>query len=947
MGQTVASFPDSQWSNRLPSKTYYQGLEHYRNGNLTVATNAFETALASSSKHEHGEWIDAIPMHALLGECYYQLGDLRRSIVHVEAAIGLFRRHAGWLDAIDGSDTPQVSLGPVDERAESVLQRRLSVMIFPTQFVLDVSNVNLPRAQVTDGLKSIAGKAKVDAIEILRGVATASYRRRVIVGAAAPGDGQAKPITLSPQPQTRVSGKLLEAVVTSVEFAGGKAQDAADWESIATIDGHIHPLTPLMYLAAARVAIERGADLDASSLAWNAAESAAALGQAEYFTEAVVLAVQCGDAESSNLRRDQVLNAAVSFLQRGRLAAIGALLAAGDASLIAGDAKVAETLVQQAVAMIQRGDMHQPRWAAHADYLLARVYASQGKSLGDPAPNEVDAAIARLLVFAAGNHQDQQTISSPKRFQLNRAIAQFDSANRRVANDPALLKHCTDDPPSWLWKVDPVDAISFLSMDRSAAHALQLRWAVARGDGNEIVTVADDLLRHRFLKELPLGGRVEQLRNLVSTHFSADQGEAVEQRKVASGRLKELMDAVSGFDSEAPPIGNDVTRLESLATELALSSQAIASTMPPPVQIEQSLGRMPAGLAMLIYVDLIPETLAILVSSRGIESWMIPHSRATKQEVVGLLRNVGVPAKHTASRLSDVNQWRPSAEKLCRRIIPPQHLQTIRDFDQLVVIPDGVLWYVPFELLLCDESKKTEVGLSISYSPTPGLGLSTATNRTQTYQADIAIVAGKLFAPDSPALEGELFEQVVAAWEDRTRLPAQNHAVEYRKKQTPRTLAILDCVYPSPRQPLSSSLIGIGKPDPLSDWLRLPRRVPQVVILPGFQSAGTQTPMGDGREMFLTVTALHCSGVEQVLISRWCVGGESTALLMSELLQELPYEEFRTSMIRATRVLHRQRLSPASEPLLMGNDFLQDDIDGDHPLFWSGYLLSVPVQTKN
>lgn len=114
------------------------------------------------------------------------------------------------------------------------------------------------------------------------------------------------------------------------------------------------------------------------------------------------------------------------------------------------------------------------------------------------------------------------------------------------------------------------------------------------------------------------------------------------------------------------------------------------------------------------------------------------------------------------------------------------------------------------------------------------------------------------------------------------------------------------------------------------------------MILAGFQSGGTRTPIGDGSELFFTITALHSSGVDQVLTSRWCVGGESTAVLMSELLQELPHEEIRPSLVRATRVLRRQRWAPMHEPFITGNDSLQDDIDGDHPLFWASYLLSAP-----
>jgi len=949
-GQTVTSFPDSQWSNRLPGKTYYQGLEHYRNGNLTVATEAFESALATCSKHENGKWIDAIPVHAMLGDCYYHHGDLRRSILHVEAAIELYRRHIGWLDAIQWSVTERIELGQADNRSQSIVQTPLGVLALPEWFGMDATMVNLPRARVSAVLATLAGHAKVDAVEILRGVIAASYRRRIIVGSAPGGatskGGLPKPESLSPNRHTKVSSEMLAAVAACIDFAGSANQTPDDLGAIAMIDDRIHPLSPLIYLSAARIAIEMDDDERAAKLAWHAAESAAALGQTEVFSEAAMLTVRCGDAESYNLHREKILSASVSFLQRGRLATIGALLAACDCYLIEGDAKAAETMVQQAIAMMQRGDINQPRWAAHADYLLARVYASDGKSLGESSPNEIDSAIARVIAFAAGDQHDNQTIASPKRFQLNRAIAYADRRSPTASHEMAGLNQCTADPPPWLWKADPVDAISFLAMDRRKAFFLQLRLASKQGDRSELVTLVDSMLRHRFLVQLPLGGRVQQVRNLVTANPDSLDPSAADQRKNASGRLKELIDSVSGFDAGLAPTRSDIATLESLATEISLSSQPIASSVPTPIQIEQAIGAMPVDLAMLIFIDLETEMLAMLVSPQGIKSWVISNSRTIQQEVVGLLRNLGVPKNRNGTRLRDTDQWKVSARKLRERILPEQHLQTMLKQSRVVIIPDGALWYVPFELMFADEPSRGEARLSISYSPTPGLAMSSRTISPRTYDYEIALIAGALLAPGNEKLDADLHVQLSDALRDQAKVPAQGDAIDYRLKETPRTVAIIDCVRPIPGRPLGLNLIGQGTPDPLSDWMQIPRRVPQRVILAGFQSGGTHTPIGDGSELFFTITALHSTGVGQVLTSRWCVGGESTAVLMSELLQELPHEEIRPSLARATRVLRRQRWAPMNEPLITGNDSLQDDIDGEHPLFWSSYLLSAPFSVE-
>lgn len=952
MGQTVARFPDAQWINRSPGKVYYQGLEHYRNGNLLVATEAFEAALVSATQHENGQWIDAIPAHAMLGECYYHLGDLRKSLLHVEASIDLFKRHSKWFDAVNWSETEQPKRGHVDERATRLLERPLSVLSLPDVFVLDVSKAKLPPAKLTKGLMTIAGQSRLDAIEIVRGVAVASYRRRVIVGAgradtAATDASQDSTSPLSER-HTETAHRLFAAVALLADFAGGREQDDEAMEASAGIDDPIHPLTPLIYLAAARVAIENGADARASDLAWSAAQSAAALGQTDYFVEAALQAVRLSDSKSLALRSEKLLAASISFLQRGRLAAMGALMAVSDASLQIGDATVAAPMAQQAVAILQRGDMHQPRWAAHADYLLARVYASQGMPLGSATSNELDGAIARVIKFSGGNDAGPQSVASPRRFQLNRVISNTTGTGKGESNDRAWLKRCTDDPPFWLWKVDPIDAISFVSMDRSAAYQMQLRFAMKHGDGNEMVTIADALLRHRFLSQLPLGGRLQQIRNLVSADAQTLEGDAAEQRLNSTGRLRELIDRVAAVDAGAEANEEDIAILDSIATEIALSSEAIASTVPPSVQIEQTVNRMSAGMSLLIYIDLVPETAAFLVTADGVRSWSIPNSRTIQQEVVGLISDLGVAVNRAGKRMSTADQWPASARKLCERLIPPEHLESIRGGRRLVVVPDGVLWYVPFELLLNDQAQKNDGKLSVSYSPTPGLAFANNLIEQSDEVSGIAVVPGKLLAPQDETLENELFQQVVAAlgtaMGDGEQMPIRKDAIEYRFDKTVKKIVILDFLRPQPDSPLRLSLINKGRADSISDWMRLPRHVPDSIFIPGYQSGSVLVPIGDGRDLFQTVAALHCSGVKDVWISRWCVGGESTAILMRELLQELPYETTELSLNRAVGVLRRHVINPSAEPLITGDDAERSDVVGNHPLFWSGYLLSTPVE---
>ena len=74
----------------------------------------------------------------------------------------------------------------------------------------------------------------------------------------------------------------------------------------------------------------------------------------------------------------------------------------------------------------------------------------------------------------------------------------------------------------------------------------------------------------------------------------------------------------------------------------------------------------------------------------------------------------------------------------------------------------------------------------------------------------------------------------------------------------------------------------------LQAWLRFPLNAPERIVLAGLRTSVDGGSMGNGTELFHTLCALHCSGVGEAVLSRWAVGGESSAALLRELLGGLP-----------------------------------------------------------
>jgi hypothetical protein len=272
-------------------------------------------------------------------------------------------------------------------------------------------------------------------------------------------------------------------------------------------------------------------------------------------------------------------------------------------------------------------------------------------------------------------------------------------------------------------------------------------------------------------------------------------------------------------------------------------------------------------------------------------------------------------------------------------------------FDELVIVPDGVLWYVPFEGLMASPQGQAPKPLldwiRVRYAPT--LGLAVGDKRPRLDRGKTLVTVGKLYPSDdeetAASAFAELSRSVPLAEEIRlkTKLPA-----------VPATFVSLADRFVSYTDVLPSQsgyyawnpLTGDRSPAPggtLADWLRLPWHGPEHVALPGFHTAAESAlkkmkPDEAGQELFVATTSLMAAGARTVLISRWRTGGRTSFDLVREFMQELPYASAARAWQRSVKVAERSPLAPEAEPRVS----LEADVappPPTHPLFWAGYLV--------
>jgi len=356
---------------------------------------------------------------------------------------------------------------------------------------------------------------------------------------------------------------------------------------------------------------------------------------------------------------------------------------------------------------------------------------------------------------------------------------------------------------------------------------------------------------------------------------------------------------------------------------------------------------LPKTCGLLIYTELGGTIVAALCTQSKVKTWTIASSKVVGVEIAKLLREIGVSSNRSASRLEGEKNWQAQASSLRRKIIPDEFLSDLDSLDNLIIVPDGLLWYLPMELLPLGDENAEQLGdkLAIRYSPTPGLAIYPVAYTN--FERPIGLVSQLFFAPRDGEANQRSIDQISQALKASTKLPGEPAIPGSLLGESVGPLAVLGLVTPNPATPFAFSPTIYDATDPqgaLAAWMRFPSRVPPTLFLPGYRTAATAPTLGDGREIFMTLTALHCSGVRDVVISRWPVGGESTAMLTKEFLQELPFEGIKPAWRRAVQALRQAPLSPEGEPLLGTKDQDRSELTGDHPIFWSGYIVDTPFE---
>jgi hypothetical protein len=932
-------------TGRYPSQQYYLAMEVYRSGDLEQAVELFERV--STRRDINGRWIDSIPVLAMRAECYWHLGHMPEVHATLDEVFQIAIRYRGWLGRVDWAAAiqPGVQRSP----RPGLWPAAAAVKRLPVADKIQFGSGGLVTAQTIRGggpIEELTVRT-MDVVEIMRGLAIASYRRRILLGPLAAEDRLASQLLEATKYPAGARLPITDTLIGSMRATErftyhDDKQTIAEASQRSTLEGGVHPLSPIAMLALASAQAGGKEPAAALPVAANVAHSAAALDQPEWVGEAMQLAAGLATTpEQAEDVRQAATAAATSLNRSSRLGTLHCLIAAADAAVSAGNLGAASISLDQARTLSARRDVMQPRIDAYGAYVAARLAAANGESIGMNSASGVDNALNLLSTFALNRRdRNRPVVSMPRIYQFALVRAAAGSTLGGKSSDFWLKAYC-DDPPADVWRRDAVDALASVMVDRTDAHIARVHLAAAQTYGEEVLQKADELLASRFYQRLPVGGRIMQVRMTARTDEALLDTVSVEFRKNAGRAMMQLRQDAMAMDAPDPAAA---ARLEAAACAIALSRLHIPRSFPRPLDEKLPLAKLPPRTGLLMFVSAGNKTYATLSAEGKTILWTIGGAARLPSELGRVLRGIGV-GKPRGNRLPEDDSWRADAVTLRQHLLPDDAAITAQRFDEIVVVPDGPLWYLPLEMLPIAGEESPLIGDSIRvrYAATPGLALHPVSPPPSSRA--IGLVADRFFAPAEPELNETITQSILDVVGEPVRLPGTPATSTGMLGDSLGHLVVAAPRAANAKSPLMMSIAPYDQGNPagtVAGWIRFPAQIPRSVVLAGFRTPVDGGQMGNGDEIFMTLCGLNAAGVRSVLLSRWAVGGESTAIALREFVQELPFAGMNESWQRATKVLRRTELDPTGEPLLTQADHKVEGLTGNQPLFWAGYMVSSP-----
>lgn len=421
----------------------------------------------------------------------------------------------------------------------------------------------------------------------------------------------------------------------------------------------------------------------------------------------------------------------------------------------------------------------------------------------------------------------------------------------------------------------------------------------------------------------------------------------VSQRSRESATETALLDSLYRLDKTSPDYEAQRRNLQAgyeTARDARLESSLRGLSNADLAGIEDVRKTLSKGTVLLAYALGDSASLLWAIDRKGHELFLLPSRSVLQIDIQRLRDAMAVPGRGDAA-------LRRSARRLYEALVLPAEPRLAKN-RKLVIVPDGALFEIPFEVLLTravtDETPWHELPfLASSFSPIYAPSVSVFVNmahakKSATHDLDLLAVGDPDFstlaeqvgrAPlDSlPYTRAEVLSISANLKDDRKNILLGRDANEAHVKRTlkqtsPRLLHLATHGLVDPAEPAASSIAlgtdDVAREDGYLDTMEILALSLDVdlVVLSACESARGRVGRSEG--VVGLSRAFIASGAHGIVASLWAVSDESTSVLMDEFYKKM---------------MGKKR--PAGEALNEARFALMSNPDYAHPFYWSPFIV--------
>jgi CHAT domain-containing protein/Tfp pilus assembly protein PilF len=436
---------------------------------------------------------------------------------------------------------------------------------------------------------------------------------------------------------------------------------------------------------------------------------------------------------------------------------------------------------------------------------------------------------------------------------------------------------------------------------RGGSYSYLLALKLQDGDVEAALQLAERA-KARRLGDVLAGGRARITQAMTEAEKQQEQKLAREVARLNTAKTQ------SGFEAASRALEAFRAELYSAHPELRVHRGEA-----PPVRVSEMQTLVPDERTMLVEYTVLPDTLAIFTVERGADG--APKASLDRLAIKRseLDERVAAFRERLASRDPE---YRAGAQALYKTLLAPIHAR-LSGKTNLVIVPDGPLWNLPFHGLVDETGRHMIERFAISYAPS--LTVLWESGRARPVNGNLLAIGaprgnlpnaaaevrelGKLYGEGSTVLTGA--QATDARWREMAPRSGILHLA---------THGVLNAA-----NPMFSYLEVAGGEVEARQLLDLELHA-SLAVLSGCETARGELRNGEG--VVGLAWAMMIAGVPSVVVSQWKVDSASTTELMLAFHRAL----------RGTGATKAGALRTAAVQLMKRPEYR-------HPFYWAGFEL--------